>query len=103
MTTESLTVGRPVVTEMIRLAAEEVPGVLRVGRGGPAWRGWGRKRIVVRRRDDRVDVRLWIVARPGHPLVPLAAEVRGAIAGTIDRLLGLEPAGITVVVDGVGG
>ena len=31
-----LTVGRGVIDEMVRLAAFEVPGVLRVGRGGPA-------------------------------------------------------------------
>ncbi len=33
-----LTVGPAVITEMVRLAAFEVPGVARVGRGGPRWR-----------------------------------------------------------------
>ena len=33
-----LTVGRGVIAELVRLAAFEVPGVLSVGRGGPAWR-----------------------------------------------------------------
>ena len=37
-----LTVGRDVMREMVRLAAFEVPGVLRVGRGGPAWRSAAR-------------------------------------------------------------
>jgi len=31
-----LTVGRGVIAELVRLAAFEVPGVLSVGRGGPA-------------------------------------------------------------------
>jgi hypothetical protein len=35
-----LSVGRSVVTEMARMAALEVPGVVRVGRHGPAWRAW---------------------------------------------------------------
>ena len=36
----ALTVGTGVIKETVRLAALEVPGVLRVGRGGPRWRGW---------------------------------------------------------------
>jgi len=32
-----LTVGNGVITEMVRLAAFEVPGVARVGRRGSAW------------------------------------------------------------------
>jgi uncharacterized alkaline shock family protein YloU len=35
--------------------------------------------------------------------VPLAAQVRVAVAATIERLLGLELDGVSVVVDGVGG
>jgi uncharacterized alkaline shock family protein YloU len=49
-----------------------------------------------------VEVRLWIVARPGHPLGPLAAQVRAAVAATVERLLGLELEGVTVLIDGVG-
>ena len=48
-------------------------------------------------------MRLWVVARPGHDLRPLAAQVRGAVASAIERLLGLELGEVTVVIDGVGG
>ena len=68
-----LTIGRGVIAELVRLAAFEVPGVARVGRGGPAWRRFlGGPAVSVRIRDDRVVVRLWVVARPGQPLGPLA-------------------------------
>ena len=40
MTAPGWTVGRNVVVEMVRLAALEVPGVVRVGRGGAAWRAF---------------------------------------------------------------
>ena len=33
-----LRVGKGVIVEVARLAALEVPEVLRIGRGGPAWR-----------------------------------------------------------------
>jgi uncharacterized alkaline shock family protein YloU len=36
-------------------------------------------------------------------LVPLTAQVRSAVAATVERLLGLELGGVTVLVDGVGG
>jgi uncharacterized alkaline shock family protein YloU len=45
---------------------------------------------------------LWIVARPGQPLVPLTGQVRSAVAATVERLLGLELGAVTVLVDGVG-
>ncbi len=99
-----LTVGRGVIAELVRLAAFEVPGVARVGRGGPAWRRvLGGPAVSVQLRDDRVLVRLWIVARPGQPLTALAGQVRAAVAATIERLLGLDLGGVTVLVDGVGG
>jgi uncharacterized alkaline shock family protein YloU len=97
-----LTVERSVVDDTIRLAAEEVPGVLRVGRGGPPWRGWLRPTIRTHRQDGLVSVRLWVVARPGHDLVDVGREVRAAIAAAAERLLGLEVGPVTVVVDGVG-
>jgi uncharacterized alkaline shock family protein YloU len=98
-----LTVGRGVIAELVRLAALEVPGVVRVGRGGPAWRGWfGGPAVAIRIRDERVLVRLWLVARPGQPLSPLAAQVRSTGAATVVRLLGLELGSVTVLVDGVG-
>lgn len=99
-----LTVGRRVVTEMVTLAALEVPGVLRVGRGGPRWRALlGGAPVRTRARDGRVDVRVWVLARPGQALVPLTAQVRATVAATVERLLGLEVDGVTVIVDGVGG
>ena len=48
-------------------------------------------------------VRVWIVARPGQALGPLAEQVRVAIAATVERLLGLDLGAVTVLVDGVGG
>ena len=72
MSGPELTVGRGVIAELVRLAAFEVPGVARVvGHGGPAWRGWlAGPAVSVRVRDERIVVRLWIVARPGPALAP---------------------------------
>jgi uncharacterized alkaline shock family protein YloU len=98
----SLTVTRQVIVETVGLAAIEVPGVIRVGRGGPPWRRLGRPAVVVRRRGDEVDVRLWVVARPNQPLVGLAREVQATVGAAIERLLGLRLGSATVVIDGVG-
>ena len=99
-----LTVGRGVIAELVRLAAFEVPGVARVGRGGPAWRAiLTGPAVRVRIQDDRVLVKLRIVARPGQALGPLAAQVRTAVAATVERFLGLDLGAVTVIVDGVGG
>ena len=104
MSGPELTVGRGVIAELVRLAAFEVPGVARVGRGGPVWRRLvGGPAVSVRIRDDRVLVRLWVVARPGHALAPLTAQIRGTVAATVERVLGLELGAVTVLVDGVGG
>jgi uncharacterized alkaline shock family protein YloU len=104
MSGPELTVGRRVITELVRLAAFEVPGIVRVGRGGPAWRRViGGPAVSVRIRDDRVSVRLWVVARPGQALVPLTGAVRSTVAATIERVLGLQLETVTVLVDGVGG
>ena len=98
-----LTVGRGVIAELVRLAALEVPGVVRVGRGGAAWRSlFSGPSVRIRIRDERVLVRLWLVARPGQPLAPLAGQVRTTVAATVERLLGLELGSVTVLVDGVG-
>jgi len=97
-----LTVSQGVITEMVRLAAFEVPGVARVGRGGPPWHALRGPAVRARLHRDRVEVRIWIVARPGQPLVALTAQVRSAVAATVERLLGLELGGVTVLVDGVG-
>ena len=102
MTGPILTVEKGVITEMVRLAAFEVPGVARVGRGGPRIRALTGRAVRARLHRGKVEVRLWIVARPGQPLVPLAAQVRSAVAATVERLLGLELGGVTVLIDGVG-
>jgi uncharacterized alkaline shock family protein YloU len=99
----SLSVGPRVIRETVRLAALEVPGVLRVGRGGPRWRdAIGGAPVRVRVRDGRVDVTIRLVARPRQRLVPLTAQVRDAVGGAVVRLLGLELGGVTVIVDGIG-
>ena len=103
MTGPELTVGRGVIAELVRLAAMEVPGVARVGRGGPRWRALLGPAVRVRIHDDRVLVRLRIVARPGQALGPLTAGVRTAVAATVERFLGLDLGAVTVIVDGVGG
>jgi uncharacterized alkaline shock family protein YloU len=104
VTEPALTVGRGVIAELVRLAAFEVPGVARVGRGGPAWRRLlGGPAVSVQLRNDRVLVRLSIVARPGQALGPLTHQVRVAVAATVERLLGLQLGAVTILVDGVGG
>lgn len=104
MSGSDLTIGQGVIAELVRLAAFEVPGVVRVGHGGPAWRNLlAGPAVSVRVRDDRVLVRLRIVARPGQALGPLTAQVRTAVAATVERLLGLDLGAVTVIVDGVGG
>lgn len=104
MSGPELTVGRGVIAELVRLAAFEVPGVVRVGRGGPAWRRFvGGPAVLVRIRDKRVLVRLWVVARPGHALAPLTTQIRATVTATVERVLGLELGAVTVLVDGVGG
>jgi uncharacterized alkaline shock family protein YloU len=101
-----LSVGKDVMREMVRLAAFEVPGVLRVGRGGPAWRSiLAPPPISVTTSSatsDGVRVEVTVVARPGHALVPLTRQVRSAVGATVERLLGLRLESVTVTVDGVG-
>jgi len=99
-----LTVGRGVIEELVSLATMEVPGVARVGRGGPGWVAFlAGPPIRVRINDDRVLVRVHVIARPGQALGPLAAQVRTAVAATVERFLGLDLDAVTVIVDGVGG
>jgi uncharacterized alkaline shock family protein YloU len=98
-----LSVARSVIDELIRLAAMEVPGVVRVDGSGRGWSaGLIGRRAVSRIDGRRVDVRLAIVARPGHPLVPLTRQVRAAAAAAIERLVGLEAGRILIVVADVG-
>src|SRR4051794_24887366 len=98
-----LSVGPGVIRDTVRLAALEVPGVLRVGRGGPRWRGLvGGSPVRIRVKDGRVHVTVWLVARPRQRLGPLSVQVRDAVAAAVERLLGMELGGVTVMVDGVG-
>ncbi len=103
MSGPDLSVGRGVIVEMARLAAMEVPDVVRVARGGrglrPALSGGP---VSVRLHRDRVDVRIWVVARPAADIRALSAGVRAAVAAAVERLLGLHLGSVTVVVDGVG-
>ena len=104
MTGHDLTVGQGVIDEMVRLAALGIPGVARVSRGGPAWRAaLAGRPIVTHVSDDGVRIRIWIVARPGQALVPLAQQVRAAVGAAVERLLDLRLESVTVTVDGVGG
>jgi len=100
----TLAVSRPVIRDLVRLAAMEVPGVLRIGwSGGPLHRLLAGRPVVVRVRNGVVEARVVVVARPGQPLAALAADVRVAVAAAIERLLGLELGEVTVRIDGVGG
>ncbi len=103
MSRPALSVSHPVIREVIARAATEVPGVLRIGRGGPAWRrALAPRPVAVRLRDGVVEARIVVVARPGHALPGVAADVRAAVAAAIERLLALRAGSITVLIDGVG-
>jgi len=98
-----LSVGRGVIVEVARQAAIEVPDVVRVGRGGPAWRQiLSGSPIRVHVRNGVVDVRVWFIARPGADLIATAERVRLTVAAAMERLLGLSLGTVTVYVDGVG-
>ncbi|HET7182471.1 MAG TPA: Asp23/Gls24 family envelope stress response protein [Candidatus Limnocylindrales bacterium] len=98
-----LSVGRGVIVEVARLAALEVPDVLRVARRGPRWRAaLAGPPITVRVRSDGVLVRLRIIARPGADLAVTGRRVREAVGRAVERLLGLEVREVSVLVDGVG-
>ncbi len=104
MTRPNLAVSRPVMRDLVRLAAVEVPGVLRVGwAGGPLRRLLAGSPVVVRVRRGVVEARVVVIARPGQPLAALSEDVRIAVAAAIERLLGLELGEVTVRIDGVGG
>jgi len=99
-----LTVGRSVIVEVARLAALEIPDVLRVARRGPAWRAaLAGPPIMVRVNRDGVEIELRIIARPGTDLVAAGRNVRNAVGRAVERLVGLEVRSVTVLVDGVGG
>jgi uncharacterized alkaline shock family protein YloU len=98
-----LSVGRGVIVEVARLAALEVPEVLRVARRGPRWRAaLAGPPVMVRLRPDGVVVRLRIIARPGADLAMTGRRVREAVGRAVERLLGLRVQEVSVLVDGVG-
>lgn len=100
----ALAVSRSVIRDLVRLAAFEAPGVLRVGWAGPPWRRLVAGRaIAVRVRGGVVEARVVVIARPGQPLGPLAGDVRSAVAAAVERLLGLAIGEVTVRIDGCGG
>ena len=104
MNSPELTIGRRVIAEMVRLAALEIPGVVRVSRGGPTWRAaLAGPSVVTHLSDEGLRVRVWIVARPGQQLVTLADDVQTAVGAAVVRLLGLRLESVSVTVDGVGG
>jgi uncharacterized alkaline shock family protein YloU len=101
--TADLSVGRGVIVEVARLAALEVPDVLRVARRGPPWRAaLAGPPVMVRVRADGVIVRLRIIARPGADLASTGRRVREAVGRAVERLLGLRVQEVSVLVDGVG-
>jgi uncharacterized alkaline shock family protein YloU len=103
VTGPALTIGPGVVRETVRLAALEVPGVLRVGRSGGPLRQWiAGSAVNVHLAGPQVSVRIAIVARPGQSLAAIAGHVRAAILAALERQLGLVPGEVTVSVDGVG-
>jgi uncharacterized alkaline shock family protein YloU len=98
-----LSVGRSVIVEVARLAALEVPDVLKVARRGPWWRAaLAGPPIMVRVRADGVFVKLRIIVRPGADLVSTGARVRDSVGRAVERLLGLHVWEVSVLVDGVG-
>jgi uncharacterized alkaline shock family protein YloU len=99
-----LTVGRAVITEVVRQTALEIPEVLKVARRGPPWRAaLAGPPISVRVRPEGVELELRIIARPGADLVAAGRNVRNAVGLAVERLLGLQVRSVTVLVDGVGG
>ena len=98
-----LSVGRSVIVEVARLAALEVPDVLRVARRGPRWRAaLAGPPVIVRVRPEGVVVRLRIIARPGADLASTGARVRDAVGRAVERMLGLRVLEVSVLIDGVG-
>jgi len=99
-----LTVGRGVIVEVARLAALEVPDVLKIARRGPPWRAaLAGPPIMVRVRKDGIELELRVIARPGADLASMGRQVRNAVGLAVERLLGQTVRSVTVLVDGVGG
>jgi uncharacterized alkaline shock family protein YloU len=100
----ALTVRRSVVATLAAQAARSVPGVVALRRGGPPLvRRLRGRAIDTSVEDGSVRIRIWLAAREAESLVKLSRRVRHDVALTIERQLGLVPADVTVIVDGVGG
>ena len=103
MSAPQLVLEPAVVRETVRLAALEVPGVLRVG-----WSGsWLRQLlagspVTTQLSGEQVSARIAIIARPGQSLPVLTGHVRAAVLASLGRQLGMLPGNVTVTVDGVG-
>ena len=100
----ALSVGPGVIREIVRLAALEVPGVVRVGRARSAPGAScspGRPSASASATAGSTSPSGWSPARASRSM-PLTAQVRDAVGGAVERLLGLELGGVTVLVDGVG-
>ena len=101
--TADLSVGRSVIVEVARLAALEVPEVLRVARRGPRWRAaLAGPPIAVHVGPDGVTVRLRIIGRPGADLAATGRLVRESVGRAVERMLGLRVLEVSVLIDGVG-
>ena len=99
-----LTVGRGVIVEVARLAALEVPEVLKVARRGPPWRAaLAGPSVTVRVRREGIEIELRVIARPGADLAVMGRQVRNAVGLAAQKLLGQTVRSVTVLVDGVGG
>ncbi|GIW20222.1 MAG: hypothetical protein KatS3mg065_0518 [Chloroflexota bacterium] len=100
----ALDVSRGVVLATARLAVGEVPGVARIGRGGSLVRRLlpGGPPVRIESGEAGLEIRVLVVARAGQSLGTLGRSVATAVRGAIERILGLEVARVTVVVDGVG-
>ena len=101
-----LSVARDVVDELIRLAAMEVPGVVRVDRAGTPMAVAVRRRRLGRLPDRRAAGRCPAVDRrstgSSRSCRSPARSVRRSPAA-IERLVDLEVGDVVVIVDGVGG
>ncbi len=98
-------VSQSVVVATARLAAREVKGVLRLGRGGSPIRRLLRpsRAVEISPGSHGLALRLVVVARAGQPLGEVGRAVALAVRGAVERVLGLEVETVTVVVDGVAG
>lgn len=103
MSASQLVVDPAVIRATVRLAAVEVPGVVRVGRSGGRLRRWlVGPALTTRLAGSVASVDIAIVVQPGGSLPLVAGRVRAAINAALERQLGLVAGPVSVTVDGVG-